>query len=187
MQEPSVELLAAAADGDFRAFEEVYRATADYVYTIARSVTGNGSDAEEVAQDVFLKVHRKLRGFRHKSTFKTWLYRITVNTAINASKQASRHRRRTVEYDDALENEESRNTTREEIELKDGVRHFDRLLDELSPDQRACIVLREVEGLCYEEIARVLGVKLNTVRTRLKRARTKLMREYYKEANNHGM
>ncbi|MDD5557394.1 MAG: RNA polymerase sigma factor [bacterium] len=175
MQEIPDEVVRKAARGDAAAFERIYRASADYVYTIAVGITGNGADAEEVAQDVFLTVHRKLRRFRFRSSFKTWLYRVAVNRALGTLRKTSRRRARQVEYDDDASYGVERGGAAAGAEREDDRRRLEALLGALNPDQRACIVLREIEGMRYAEIAETLGVNINTVRTRLKRAREILL------------
>ena len=174
MQQLPKELLIRASGGDAGAFEQLYRATADYVYTIAVGITGNRADAEEVAQDVFVKVHRELSRFRFESLFTTWLYRVTVNRAITAARKSARRRSREADFDEGIAVEDSRNATREAIVREGNEARVRYLLEALGPEQRACIVLREMEGMRYGEIARALGVKLNTVRSRLRRAREAL-------------
>jgi RNA polymerase sigma-70 factor, ECF subfamily len=150
MQPLPGEIIIAAAEGDTDAFEELYRATADYVYTLALRITGNGAEAEEVAQDVYLKVFRGLKKFRFESSFATWLYRITVNSAITALRKTKRRRARQVEYDDGVALESGRNETREAIEKEQNEMRVRSMLGALNPDQRACIVLgapsKNVEG-----------------------------------------
>lgn len=175
MQPLPKELLIEASEGQAGAFEKIYRATADYVYSIAFRITCNRADAEEVAQDVFLKVHRRIGEFRFESAFTTWLYRITVNRAISASRKSARRRARQVVFDDAVAVEDPRNATREAIEREGARAQIRSLLEALTPDQRACIVLREMEGMRYDEISGALRLKINTVRSRLKRARETLV------------
>src|SRR5512135_2090626 len=90
MKEISRDILVQAAQGDIKAFEIIYRESAGYVYTLAMRITNNAHDAEEVTQDVFLKVYHSLGRFQFRSTFKTWLYRIAVNTALNLYKKSSK-------------------------------------------------------------------------------------------------
>ncbi len=175
MQEIERELITKAGEGDRLAFREIYARASGYVYTLAYRVVGTKHDAEEATQDVFLKIHYSLRSFKFESSFKTWLYRIAVNTAINHAKKRSRVTTREVEevFEDpatVTPPEAAQGLEAAETEQK-----LKALLDQLNPDQRACIVAREIEGLDYQEIARSLGVNLNTVRSRLKRAREALM------------
>ncbi|MGE5280404.1 MAG: RNA polymerase sigma factor [Deltaproteobacteria bacterium] len=165
-----------AARGDIGAFEEIYKRTSSFVYNVAWRVTGNKEDAEEVAQNVFVTVYRKLSGFRHEASLKTWLYRITVNLALNHAKKMSRTRERTLSYDDALAHSAAQLARAEAVEAPPAdPGRIEELLKALNPDQRACIVLRGIEGLSYKEIAEALHVNINTVRTRIKRARELLV------------
>lgn len=167
-------MIVRARNGDIAAFEDIYRATSAFVYNVALRVTNNSNDADEVTQDVFVKVHRSLGSFAFRSSFKTWIYRIAANTAINHAKASARHRNRKVEYDPEIHDIEAPDLTRGPLEREDAEKAIRSLLGELGPDQRACIVLREIEGLDYRTIAKMLSIKINTVRSRLKRAREHL-------------
>ena len=103
MQPVPKEWLVAAAKGDIGAFDKIYAATCDFVYSVALRITGNSADAEEVAQDVFLKTFREIGQFRFESSLSTWLYRITTNQAISAVRKTRRIRAKQVEYNDALQ------------------------------------------------------------------------------------
>lgn len=175
MQEIERELITRAGLGDMGAFREIYQRSSGYVYTLAYRVVNTKHDAEEVTQDVFLKIHRSLSSFKFEASFKTWLYRIAVNTALNHAKKRSRVTTREVEEifeDPATVTQPEAGQRIEAEETNDQLKV---LLDQLNPDQRACIVLREIEGLDYEGIAASLGININTVRSRLKRARETLM------------
>jgi RNA polymerase sigma-70 factor, ECF subfamily len=175
MNDISDDILVNASRGDFGSFEKVYKAASGFVYNVAYRVVGNKQDAEEVTQEVFLTVYHKLKDFRFQSSFKTWVYRVTLNSAINFAKKSSRERNRTVEYDEQLNAVGVAENVRSDMDR--GVREeaAQALLNKLNPDQKACIVLRNIEGLSYQEIAQTLGINLNTVRTRLKRARETLI------------
>jgi len=175
MQEIERELILGAGQGDMRAFREIYQRASGYVYTLAYRVVGTKHDAEEVTQDVFLKIHRSLGSFKFESSFKTWLYRVAVNTALNHAKKRSRVTTREVE--ELYENPATVTQPEAEkrLEAEDAGKRLKVLLDQLNPDQRACILSREVEGMDYQEIATSLGININTVRSRLKRARETLM------------
>lgn len=173
MQDITEDILRKASQGDLDSFKMIYDSSGSFVYNVALRVVGNIEDAEEVTQEVFLTVHRKLKEFRFQSAFKTWVYRIAVNQAINYAKK--RDRNPTVEYDEAINAVSVKPNVGEGMDQHDKEQLVGRLLNGLNPDQRACIVLRSIEGLSYEEIAASLGVNINTVRTRLKRAREVLM------------
>ncbi|MCM8791294.1 MAG: RNA polymerase sigma factor [Candidatus Omnitrophica bacterium] len=175
MSDISNELVMKASGGDMAAFEEIYRATSGFVYNIALRITNNRDDADEVVQDVFLKVYRSLNGFGFRSSFKTWIYRIAANTAINYCKASERRSRGNVVYDPVAHDRLSADKSKEVLDKEEAGETVRRLLAALDPDQRACVVLREIEGMDYASIADVLRININTVRSRLKRAREKLL------------
>ena len=192
MQDIEKELIVRAGGGDMGAFREIYQRASGYVYTLAYRVVNTKHDAEEVTQDVFLKIHHSLGSFKFEASFKTWLYRIAVNTALNHAEKRSRVTTREVEeiFEDPATVTQPDATKR--IEAGETEHQLKILLDQLNPDQRACIVLREIEGLDYQEIAMSLGININTVRSRLKRARETLMalgqaQLGQKEVTSHGM
>jgi RNA polymerase sigma-70 factor (ECF subfamily) len=141
----------------------------------------NPEDAREVVQETFVRAFRNLDGFKGDSSFYTWLYRIAVNQAIDLQRRDAK--RPTVEFDETLaagaEAVDSGGKTGGEDPF-DSVRNrelgrkiFD-AIDGLTPDHRAVILLREIEGLSYEEISQALGCSLGTVMSRLHYARKKL-------------
>ncbi len=178
MQNIPENTLIRASEGDMEAFEEIYRTASGYVYTIALKVTGNREDAEEVTQDVFLSVHKNLGSFRFRSSFKTWIYRIATNRAINSYRKRSKERGRKVPFDDKIAAEEAGAPGVSSLDEEHRKKLVNAMLESLPLEQRACVVLKDIEGLKYEEIARVLGININTVRSRLKRAREKLVSRY---------
>jgi RNA polymerase sigma-70 factor (ECF subfamily) len=174
MDEISDDVITQAAAGDLKAFEAIYKSTSQFVYNVAYRVLQNREDAQEVTQEVFLLLYHKLNNFRFESSFKTWVYRITTNSAINYAKKHSRHKDQ-LEYDEKTMPVTTRNEVHENMEKQEQNTKIEQLLSNINPDQRACIVLRNIEGLSYEEIAETLKININTVRTRLKRAREKMM------------
>ncbi len=193
MEDISKNILMRAASGDMEAFEIIYRAASDFIYRTALRITNNKNDAEDVTQDVFIKIYQNLKQFQFRSSFKTWAYRITVNTAINTCKGISREMDQRIDQGiDQSDNDSSfmnryMNRDRDpdqytsppmpeaDLDKEDNEKLVASLLAKLNPDQRACIVLREIEGLNYQEIAEVLKININTVRSRLKRAREILL------------
>ncbi len=175
MNNISENIIIKASKGSLESFESIYKVYSGFVYSVAFRVVNNRDEAQEISQEVFLTVYRKLKSFKFKSSFKTWIYRITVNMAISYAKKKSKDRDRTVEYDDNSEFNRTINSAGEEIEREQQEKVISTLLETLNPDQRACIVLRSVEGLSYQEIAESLNININTVRSRLKRARETLL------------
>jgi len=173
MEDIAKDILIKASRGDTRAFEDIYNASSSFVYNVAFRIVNNREDALEVAQEVFMIIYHKLKGFRFESSFKTWVYRITANSAINFAKKSSRFK--TVPYEDDLGDGEVLNEVHAQMDQEHQSQLVENLLAELNPDQRACVVLRDIQGLSYEEIARALNININTVRSRLKRSREKLL------------
>lgn len=181
MPDISNELVMKASRGDMAAFEEIYKATSAFVYNVALRITNNRDNADEVTQDVFVKVYDNLRNFGFRSSFKTWVYRITANAAINYSKSKARYAHNKVEYDPVVHDVQVPDDVRLELDRADSEKRINSILELLDPDQRACIVLREIEELDYRSIADILRININTVRSRLKRARKKLLEAGRKE------
>ena len=124
---------------------------------------------------MFLTVYRKLKSFKFKSSLKTWVYRIAVNMAIDYARKRTREQDRTVLYEKNNKRNETVDPVSEKIEREQQEETLSTLLEALSPNQRVCIVLRNIEGFSYQEIAESLDINVNTVRSRLKRAREKLI------------
>lgn len=175
MQDIEKDLIQKASAGDIRAFEEIYKISCGFVYSVAFRIVMNKNDAEDITQEVFIKIYENLKKFESRSSLKTWAYRITVNTAINFIKRVKKNNEKTFTGDAievaALKAENDFNS----LKSSDCREIFEHLLGFLNSEQRACVVLREIEGLSYMEIARALNVNINTVRSRLKRARETML------------
>jgi RNA polymerase sigma-70 factor (ECF subfamily) len=184
MEEITRDIIERAAGGDMEAFEAIYKAVSGLVFNLALRITNSRPDAEEATQDIFLKIYDNLRYFEFRSSFKTWVYRIAANTAINVYNKNIKERLRRVDFDTVIETTGNSSGIREAAQSSDARKLLSSLLESLTPEHRAAIVLREIEGLSYEEIARALGEKLNTVRTRLKRARQALLELAKKAVQN---
>jgi RNA polymerase sigma factor (sigma-70 family) len=155
-------------------WDDVVRTHSARVYRLAYRLTGNRADAEDLTQEVFVRVFRALDNYR-PGTFEGWLHRITTNLFLDGARRRARIRFEALP-DDA-ERVPGRERSPEQAYYDDT---FDgdvqRALDELPPDFRAAVVLCDIEGLSYEEIAATLNIKLGTVRSRIHRGRT-LLRE----------
>ena len=175
MQDIAEDIVVRAQAGSMKAFEEIYAASSGFVYNVSYRITANTQDAEEATQDTFLKIYRNLKTFRFRSSFTTWVYRIAVNAAINVYEKRSRDLSRRADYDDGVDVGDPRGAAQKGIDKEDNEALVKSMLGVLNPDQRACVVLRNIEGLSYREIVEALNVNINTVRSRLKRARAKLL------------
>ena len=181
------ELVRAAQRGDDSAFDELVRTYEKRVYHLALRMCGNVDDAYEVAQEAFLSAWKGMRFFRGDSSFSTWLYRLTSNAAIDFLR---RQRRQGGSDGVSLDDEDtflevadlapSPHQQAERLELRDALA---RGLCALSPEHRQVLLLRELQGLTYEEIAAALELDLGTVKSRIARAREKL-RKYLVASGN---
>ncbi|MCM8776412.1 MAG: RNA polymerase sigma factor [Candidatus Omnitrophica bacterium] len=186
MEELSEDVLKLAAQGDMTAFRKIYEAVSGFVYSVALRMVRNTADAQEITQDVFLKIYHNLKNFQYRSSFKTWAYQITLNTTLNYCKRLARERNRRTD-DSVLATQGVSPAVEERMEQLSREATVQSLLAILTPEQRACIVLREIENLSYEEMATVLRLNINTVRTRLKRARQRLIEYAKKGVAQHGL
>ncbi len=154
-------------------WEEVVEEHSARVYRLAYRLTGNVHDAEDLTQDVFVRVFRSLHTYQ-PGTFEGWLHRITTNVFLDKMRRKQRIRFDALS-DEAAARLPSRGSGPEQTfadtHLDDDVQ---RALDALSPDFRAAVVLCDIEGLSYEEVAATLGIKLGTVRSRIHRGRAQL-------------
>jgi RNA polymerase sigma-70 factor (ECF subfamily) len=166
--------------GDANAFEYLVAAYEKNVYNLALRMTGNPDDAEDMAQEAFLKAYDSLESFRGDSKFSVWLYRIVSNVCLDFLRKKKKRPSFSLstEDDDGEETElelpDLRNLPEDELERKltrDAVR---RGLAQLSEDSRQILLLREIQGLSYEEIGQTLGLEPGTVKSRIFRARKKL-------------
>ncbi len=168
--------------GAAQAYEELLRRFQQPAYALALRLLGDPSEASDVVQEVFLKVFRNVGSFRGQSSLKTWIYRITVNEAHNARRWFFRHRRREVELDSDPQEARSWKDTIPDGCVSPYDAAFEReqhvmleaALDKLTPIFREAVVLRDITGMSYEEIAEVLGVSLGTVKSRILRGREAL-------------
>jgi RNA polymerase sigma-70 factor, ECF subfamily len=177
-------LIASAARGDREAFDQLVRSRMHRVYNLCYRMMGDHEEAGDCAQDTFLKAYRALKDFRGESSFITWLCSIAINTCKNRLQSAAyRHSRRIVPIgavdsseseDGALDPPDPAPTALDRMERHE----LDFLVQEairaLPPDARTVIVLRDVEGFSYEEIARITGWAIGTVKSRIARARGQL-------------
>jgi RNA polymerase sigma-70 factor (ECF subfamily) len=152
----------------------LYRAHAQTIARWAARLGGPGVDVEDVVQEVFLVVSRKLDGFRGESRVTTWLYRITANTVRHQRRKLKWRRWLTGSIDEGGEGLAERPTQLETLEQRRAARALYGALDRLPEKYRTPFILFEVEGLATEEISELLGVKLGTLWVRLHRAREQL-------------
>jgi RNA polymerase sigma-70 factor (ECF subfamily) len=165
-------------EGQTSAFGELVRRHQDRLYNIVFRLLGHADDAHDVVQDAFLQAFQSLDGFKGDAQFATWLHRIAFNTAMSWKRK-----RRVVlsinagqDGEEGIEPPDTSDYGRPEraAELAEQERRIQAALSRLSPEHRAVLVLKDMDGEKYEEMAEVLGVPIGTIRSRLHRARLEL-------------
>jgi RNA polymerase sigma-70 factor, ECF subfamily len=168
-----LELIRAAAAGDAAAFEQLYRQHYRRVYSLCLRMLGSQSQAEDLTQEVFLQVFRKLGSFRGDSAFTTWLHRLTVNQVL------MHFRKRGVKLEHTSEEGDFSNVVDTPLQSTRRISMVDRLalekaIAELPPGYRTVFALHDIEGYEHEEIAGMLGVSIGTSKSQLHKARMRL-------------
>ena len=168
--DPDQDLIESAKGGNKAAFGKLVARHYNLVYAVAFGVLGQREEALDVAQEVFFKIFRELKQFQGQAKFKTWLYRISVNAAIDAS----RRRRPQEPIEEEFNLQAKQPSPREEASRRELHQLIEKALGLLNPEHRAVLVLREWQELSYEEIAETLQIEMGTVMSRLFYARKKL-------------
>jgi RNA polymerase sigma-70 factor (ECF subfamily) len=172
--EPDEILIARTLQGELTAFEQLVERHRGIVFRVAARIVGP-DDAEDVSQDTFLRAFHRLGQYRGTATFRTWLLQITQNTALNSLAWA---RRRPTEAADESPDPPDRDPIRQpamELERRERQQRLELKLRGLRREYRSLLVLRDLEGLSYDEIAEVLDMPLGSVKGRLHRARSELI------------
>ena len=178
--------------GDTEAFEQLVLEHQNKVYSLALRMLGNEEDARDMAQEAFIRAFNSLASFRGESKFSVWLYRLTSNICIDFLRGRAKRRTVSLNWEDEdgdegeLEIPDERFSPEarlERTELRESVR---RGLDSLSPEYREILLLREINGLSYDEISRALNLEEGTVKSRIFRARKKLSEFLIREGNIPG-
>ena len=188
-REQEAAVIQSVLDGNVNAFETLVKEYEKNVYNLALRMTGNSEDAADMSQEAFIKAYNSLSSFRGDSKFSVWLYRIVSNVCLDYLR--SRTRKPTVSL--STENDDGEEV---ELDIADESQSPELLLDRsltrdavrrglaaLPPDHREILLLREIQGLSYEEIAAALGLEAGTVKSRIFRARKKLCSFLIKDGN----
>ena len=176
------DLTKAAASGDMMAFEELYQRHHRRVYSICLRMLQNASEAEDLTQDVFIQLYRKVGSFRGDSAFTTWLHRLTVNQVL------MHFRKRNVKFEKTTEEGET------PVQIVPGTESpfkmpivdkiaIDTAIAQLPEGYKNVFVLHDVEGFEHEEVARILGCSVGTSKSQLHKARLKMRKLLKKKAN----
>lgn len=178
MNTTEAELIQQSCAGNMDAFEQLILQYERRVYTIAYKYMGNHEDASDMAQEAIIKAYQSIGSFRGDAAFGTWLGKITANQCLDELRK--RKKQQTTSLEDTLELEEG--SVKKEIESlaatpeehairQETASYMQMLIGELKEEYRAVVILRELEGYSYEEIADILSCSLGTVKSRISRAR----------------
>ena len=169
-------------------FEEIFARFSPMVFNLALHILGDREEAMDVSQEVFLTIYRKMDTFRGESSLKTWIYSITAHRAANQFRWWNRTRRRgSISLEEHLVNNPNREifcnlrsdiqSPEEALALQEEQAEIEHMLRSLPLQQRIAVVMRDIEGLSYEEIAETLNISLGTVKSRIARGRDLLKRQ----------
>lgn len=185
------ELIQAARSGDQEAFARLVETHQGKVYALAYRMTGNREDAADLTQEAFLNAWRGLASFQSQSAFATWLYRLTSNACIDFLRREKRRSALSITVEDDAQERQAeipdlRHSPEQELERQESRQAVRQGLAALSSEHREVLVLRELEGLSYQEIAQQLGLEEGTVKSRIARARMSLREFLLKSGNFSG-
>ena len=169
-------LLRRACKGDVQAFEELMQSHESRIYAIALRMMGNREDAQDCAQEAMVRIYRAMGSFKGQSALATWIYRITMNTCLDELRR--RKARKVTSLDSLVDNGWSPTDTGDTPE-EHGLRvekqnALNQAIQSLPDDMRAAIILRDVKGYSYDEIASILDANVGTIKSRISRGREKL-------------
>lgn len=171
-----------AAKGDMAAFEEVYNRHHRRVYSICLRMLKSPTEAEDLTQDVFIQLYRKVGSFRGDSAFTTWLHRMTVNQVLMHFRKRTVKYEKTTEEGDTPDQAVTGTANPERMRIVDKIA-LDNAVAQLPDGYRNVFLLHDVEGFEHEEVARILGCSVGTSKSQLHKARLKLQKLLKKKAN----
>jgi len=178
------ELVLKAQQGDVHAFDELVERYHSKIYGLTYNMTSNREDAEDLTQEVFVKAFEALPRFKGKSSFYTWIYRIAVNKTINYRKKRNRKRAlsldqfdQEIKTDDVYHDLTSKGSPLRNISLSELQKKLNEALQNLSEKHRTVVVMHDMQGIPHEEIAKMVGASVGTIRSRLFYARRQMQSE----------
>lgn len=172
-QTPDYELTQMAAGGDLEAFEMLYKKYHRRTYSICLRMTNNVTEAEDLTQEAFIQLFRKVGSFRGDSAFTTWFHRLTVNQVLMHFRRKSFKNEKTTEDGDLPEVFRLNSKTQSQTPILNKI-DIKKAIAELPPGYRSVFVLHDVEGYEHSEVARMMGISIGTSKSQLHKARLKL-------------
>ena len=175
------ELVALAQKGSTNSFNKLVDKYHSRIYSLTYQMTSNREDAEDLTQEIFIKAFEALPRFKGRSSFYTWLYRIGINKTINYRKKRNRNRPLSIEaldqditYDEVYTELDSKDSPLRHIGLNELQVKLNEAMQRLSLKHRTVVVMHDIEGIPHDEIAKIVGVSVGTIRSRLFYARRQL-------------
>ena len=169
-------LIKQAIRGDAYAFEQLMRRHESRMYSVAIRMCGNREDAQDCVQEAMIRIYRSISGFKGQSAFSTWVYRVTMNTCLDELRRAKR--KKASSLDEKLETgwspADDMDTPEHYALRSEKRRQIEKAIQSLPEDMRSAVVLRDVQGCAYDEIAVILNTNVGTVKSRISRGRSKL-------------
>lgn len=172
VEDPNVQL---AANGDMQAFEEIYRTYNRRVYTHCLRMTRSVAEAEDLTQEVFIQLFRKLKTFRGESLFTTWLHRLTVNAVLMHFRKTAVRTEGRIEHNEAVNEFVNATASSTGTSIIDHIA-LNEALQQLAPGYRAVFILHDLEGYEHHQISEILRCAVGTSKSQLHKARLKLRR-----------
>lgn len=178
-----LKLVERSKGGDLTAFEDLVLMYQKRIYNLSFRMMGNEEDACDMTQEAFLKAFKSIRKFNSKSTFGTWVYRIAVNTCIDELRKRKKVKLYPIVHNDNLRGDGSRlivdtgDLPEERIERRETAEQVQRAINNLAKEHKAVIILRDIQGRTYSDIADILKLNIGTVKSRISRARQSLKEE----------
>ena len=170
---PDFELTKLAASGNIAAFELLYKRYHRRTYSLCLRMTNNQTESEDLTQEVFIQLFRKIGSFRGESAFSTWLHRLTVNQVLMHFRRRSVKNEKTSEDGEIPEQIVPGTENQAKMPVLDRIA-LKRAIEQLPPGYKTAFVLHDVEGYEHEEVARILGISVGTSKSQLHKARLKL-------------
>ena len=173
-------LIKLAKNGDIEAFEKLVNVYQSKVYNLAYKMFGNPEDASDLAQEALIKIYRNISTFKEESQFSTWIYRIAYNLYVDELRKRKKVDVQSIDeqYDDSSESKitiiDNRPTPEQSLENKEKTEIIHNAIDKLSAEHKSAIILRDIDGHTYDEIAIIQSCSLGTVKSRINRARSQL-------------
>jgi RNA polymerase sigma-70 factor, ECF subfamily len=174
------------AEGDAAAFDRLFLKYQDYVYNICLGIVGNPEDARDCTQETFLKVYKNAKVFRGQSALSTWIYRIAVNQCLGSLRKKPKSPVASLDDENCKELPDSSPPPWADAERKAEEQEIREIMDRLTPDYKAVLVLRYFQELSYEEMTQVLGWNLAVVKVKLHRARQAFAKQYSARQKTQG-